>query len=67
MQGSTNTLLNTKNLVHIQLGTDQVSTSNVRVHTVNARSIKNKSDLIIETSKLENLKFPSNFRNMARR
>ena len=46
-----------KNLVHIQLGTDQIYTSNVRVGTVNTRSVKNKSDLIIETSKLENLDF----------
>ena len=49
--------VNTKNLVHIQLGTDQIYTSNVRVGTVNTRSVKNKSDLIIETSKLENLDF----------
>ena len=32
--------VNTKNLVHIQLGTDQIYTSNVRVGTVNTRSIK---------------------------
>ena len=49
--------VNTKKLVHIQLGTDQIYTSNVRVGTVNTRSVKNKSDLIIETSKLENLDF----------
>ena len=49
--------VNTKNLVHIQLGTDQIYTSNGRVGTVNTRSVKNKSDLIIETSKLENLDF----------
>ena len=49
--------VNTKNLVHIQLGTDQIYTSNVRVGRVNTRSVKNKSDLIIETSKLENLDF----------
>ena len=49
--------VNTKNLVHIQLGIDQIYTSNVRVGTVNTRSVKNKSDLIVETSKLENLDF----------
>ena len=49
--------VNTKNLVHIHLGADQIKTSNVRVGTVNTRSVKNKSDLIIETSKLENLDF----------
>ena len=46
--------VNTKNLVHIQLGTDQIYTSNVRVGTVNTRSVKNKSDLTVETSKLDN-------------
>ena len=51
------TKVNTKNLVHIQLGIDQICTSNVRVGTVNTRSVKNKSDLIVETSKLENLDF----------
>ena len=49
--------VNTKNLVQIHLGAGQVKTSNVRVGTVNTRSVKNKSDLIIETSKLENLDF----------
>ena len=49
--------VNTKNLVHIPLGIDQIYTSNVRVSTVNTRSVKNKSDLIVETSKLENLDF----------
>ena len=49
--------VNTKNLVHIHLGADQTKTSNVRVGTVNTRSVKNKSNLIIETSKLENLNF----------
>ena len=49
--------VNTKNLVQIHLGADQIKTSNVRVGTVNTRSVKNKSDLIIETSKLENLDF----------
>ena len=49
--------VNTKNLVHIQLDTDQIYTSNVRVGNINTRSVKNKSDLIIETSKLENLDF----------
>ena len=49
--------VNTKNLVHIQLGTEQNLSSNVRVATVNARSVKNKSDIIVETSKLENLDF----------
>ena len=49
--------VNTKNLVHIHLGADQIKTSNVRVGTVNTRSVKDKSDLIIETSKLENLDF----------
>ena len=39
-----NMKVNTKNLVHIQLGTEQVSTSIVRVGTANARSFKNKSD-----------------------
>ena len=47
----------TKNLVHIQLGAEQNLSSNVRIATVNARSVKNKSDLILETSKLENLDF----------
>ena len=32
--------VNTKNLVHIQLGADQIYTSNVRVGTVNTRSVK---------------------------
>ena len=32
--------VNTKNLVHIQLGTEQVNTNNVRVGTANARSVK---------------------------
>ena len=59
--------INTKNLVHIQLGTDQNTSSNVRIGTVNARSVKNKSDIIVETSKIENLRLPSNFRNVARR
>ena len=49
--------VNTKNLVQIHLGVDQIKTSNVRVGTVNTRSMKNKSDLVIETSKLENLDF----------
>ena len=49
--------VNTENLVQIHLGPDQIKTSNVRVGTVNTRSVKNKSDLIIETSKLENLDF----------
>ena len=49
--------VNTKNLVHIHLGQDQTKTSNIRVGTVNTRSIKNKSDLIMEASKLENLDF----------
>ena len=35
--------VNTKNLIHIQLGTDHKISSNVRVGTVNARSVKNKS------------------------
>ena len=34
--------VNTKNLVHIQLGIDQIYTSIVRVGTVNTRSVKNK-------------------------
>ena len=49
--------VNTKNLVHIQLGKDHKTSSNVRVGTVNARSVKNKSDIIVETSKIENLDF----------
>ena len=49
--------VNTKNLKQVNLGTNQTKTSNVRVGTVNTRSVKNKSDLIIETSKLENLDF----------
>ena len=49
--------VNTKNLVQIHLGVNQIKTSNVRVGTVNTRSVKNKSDLVIETSKLENLDF----------
>ena len=49
--------INTKNLVHIQLGTDQNTSSNVRIGTVNARSVKNKSDIIVETSKIENFDF----------
>ena len=49
--------INIKNLVHIQLGTDQNTSSNVRIGTVNARSVKNKSDIIVETSKIENLDF----------
>ena len=49
--------VNTKNLIQVNLGTNQTKTSNVRVGTVNTRSVKNKSDLIIETSKLENLDF----------
>ena len=49
--------VNTKNLVQIPLGTDQIKTSNVRVATVNTRSLKNKADLIIETSKLEDSDF----------
>ena len=49
--------VNTKNLVQIHLGVNQIKTSNVRVGTVNTRSVKNKSDLVIETSKLENLHF----------
>ena len=48
---------NTKNLVHIQLGTDHNISSNVRVGTVNARPAKNKSNIIVETSKIENLDF----------
>ena len=43
--------INTKNLVHIQLGTEQNTSSNVRV------AVKNKSDLILGTGKLENLDF----------
>ena len=49
--------VNTKNLVHIQLGAEQNLSSNVRIATVNARSVKNKLDLILETSNLENLDF----------
>ena len=49
--------VNTKNLVHKQLGTDQNTSSNIRIGTVNARSVKNKSDIIVETSKIENLDF----------
>ena len=49
--------VNTKNFVHIQLGTDYNISSNIRVGTVNARSVKNKSDIIVETSKIENLDF----------
>ena len=49
--------VNTKNLVHIQLGTDHNTSSNVRVGTVNARSVKNKSDIIVETGKIEYLDF----------
>ena len=49
--------VNTRNLVQIHLGVNQIKTSNVRVGTVNTRSVKNKSDLVIETSKLENLDF----------
>ena len=49
--------VNTKNLVHIQLGTDHNTSRNVRVGTVNARSVKNKLDIIVETSKIENLDF----------
>ena len=42
-------------VLFFELGTDQINTSNVRVGTVNARSVKNKSDIIIETCKIENL------------
>ena len=49
--------VNTKNLVHIQLGAEQNLSSNVRKATANAISVKNKLDLILETSKLENLDF----------
>ena len=49
--------VNTKNLVHIQLGTEQNLSSNVRVATVNARTVRNKSDIILETSRPENLDF----------
>ena len=41
----------------MQLGTDHNVSSNVRVGTVNARSVKNKLDIIVETSKIENLDF----------
>ena len=40
--------VNTKNLVHIQLGTDHNISSNVRIGTVNARSVKNKLDIITD-------------------
>ena len=36
--------VNTKNLVHIQLGTEQNLSSYVRIATVSARSVKNKSE-----------------------
>ena len=46
--------VNTKNLLHVQLSTEQNKSSNVRIATVNARLVKNKSDRIVETSKIEN-------------
>ena len=46
--------VNTKNLVHKQLGTDHNISSNTRIGTVNARSVKN---IKVETSKIENLDF----------
>ena len=36
--------VNTKNLVHVQLGTEQNLSSYVRIATVSARSVKNKSE-----------------------
>ena len=49
--------INTKNLVHVQLGTEQNIFINIRIAAVNARSVQNKSERIIKTSKLENLDF----------
>ena len=49
--------VNEKNLVHVQLGTDHNTSSNIRVGTVNSGSVKNKLDIIVETSKEGNVDF----------
>ena len=47
---------NTANLVSIEIKKeDQTITNNLRIATVNTRSIKNKSELVMETSKLESV------------
>ena len=48
--------INTKNLVNIVIeNNDQVITNKLRIATANTRSIKNKSKLVIENSKLERI------------
>ena len=48
--------INTKNLVKIDVtSNDQTITNNLRIATINTRSIKNKIDLVIENSELESI------------
>ena len=47
---------NTKNLVNIEVkNNDQIITNKIRIATANTRSIKNKSELVMENSKLESI------------
>ena len=46
---------NTKNLV--RFGTSPNSSNNIQIGTVNTRSIKNKTQLVLENSRTENLDF----------
>ena len=50
------TRCNTKNLVKIDItNNDKVVTNNLRIATVNTRSIKNKVELVLENSELDNI------------
>ena len=50
------TRCNTKNLVKIDItSNDRLITNNLRIATVNTRSIKNKVELVLENSELDNI------------
>ena len=52
------TKIQAKNLVNIEIKpTDKIVSQHIRIATVNTRSIKNKIELVLENSELQNLDF----------
>ena len=55
-QPITQSKINTKNLVNIHITSkDHTITNNLRIATINTRSIKNKVELVLENSELESI------------
>ena len=59
--------INTKNLVNINISPKHTTTNKLKLATINTRSIKNKVKLVLENSELESIDILDNYRDLAHR